>query len=157
MTVTNHTWGCDRDHSHFGLAYIRLTVLLVNLRSKPVALLLLVGMLAGPASALSRCWMSSFGPSKHSCVPHCPMMAMKLATTVMATNSAKTLTCCQVFPAKTEPVSPSLMTGDLSRTVLAAVQVTALVVSNPVVAHSSDAAPPPLVAPSQAALCTFLI
>jgi hypothetical protein len=131
--------------------------LLVNLRFKLVALLLLVGILAGPASALSRCWMSSFGASKHSCVPHCPIMAMKLATPVMASNSTQTLTCCQVSPAKTEPVSPSLMTGDLSRTAPAAIQVSALVVSNPVAVRSSDAAPPTLVAPSQAALCTFLI
>ena len=85
------------------------------------------------------------------------MMAMKLATPVMASNSTQTLTCCQVSPVKTEPVSPSLMTGELSRTAPAAIQVSALVVSNPVAVRSSDAAPPTLVAPSQAALCTFLI
>ena len=49
------------------------------------------------------------------------------------------------------------MTGDIPKhwTAPAAVQVTALAVSNPVAVHTSDAAPLTLVAFSQTALCTF--
>lgn len=133
------------------------TVLVVKTYSKFVAFLLLLGLLAGPAAALSHCWTATSSSSDH-CVPHCPMMAQtgKLASTVFQALPPVT-TCCRISPSKPVPVSQLVALANGSGIAAPTVQVAAPLAVFPVVVRASDAAPPPLIAPSQAALCTFLI
>jgi hypothetical protein len=66
-------------------------------------------------------------------------------------------TCCRVSPSKPVPASLLAAPADGSRVAAPTVQVAAPLAALPVLVRASDAAPPPLIAPSQAALCTFLI
>jgi hypothetical protein len=154
----NFTPGCDLNHSHSGFSEPSIgTVVVVSIRSKLVALLLLFGLLAGPAAAISHCWRTPSSSSEH-CVPHCPMTAQKgLAGSSVFQALPPTATCCRISPSRPAPVSQLVAPADGSRVATATVQITTPLAVLPVVVRASDAAPPPPIAPSQAVLCTFLI
>ena len=131
------------------------TVPVVKPGYQSVAVLLLLGMLAGPALALASCWTSAGAGSQHAC---CPMTSKMVASPAMgAETQPRSSTCCQVS-SNPVPLSQSLVPTGSSRVAPPAAQVASIFTpAAPVGRRAAVSAPPPLMASSLAALCTFLI
>jgi hypothetical protein len=71
----------------------------VNIRSKLVALFLLLGLLASPAVAMAGCWGNAANGTAKPCEPHCPKMA-EMMDKMLGTSSSSIRagsamsTCC---------------------------------------------------------------
>jgi hypothetical protein len=133
----------------------------VNIRFKLVALVLLLGLLASPAVAMAGCWSYGSANPGQPCEPHCPKMAAMMDTMAETAPSsigasAPMSACCSVSPSR--PESALQLTGSQSSSTIIelSVQVCLNLVTRPVAIQLS-AAPPPMLAPSQTLLCTFLI
>jgi hypothetical protein len=128
----------------------------VSIRSKFVAILLLVGLLAAPAAALSACWRTGDG-GQHDCPSGCPMMAKMMQVPADSIQARpENPNCCQISSGKPAPASPLVVPNGSVRVTPPAVRVVPITVTTAVV-RQSETATPPLTAPSQPVLCTFLI
>ena len=130
----------------------------MSIRYKFVSVLLLWGLLAGPAAVFTHCWKGNISREGH-CPPHCPMIMMKSAAgqDAVKAGTAQAARCCQLSPAKPSPASESMIPKSVSTAALPNIQSLAEAVSSSQSLPTSDKAPPPLIPPSQSALCTFLI
>lgn len=133
--------------------------IIVKAQFKIAAVLVLLGMLASPAAALATTCLSLRGESHHGCVPDCPMMMnMHQDSGMLVEAQIQPPNCCKVSSGRPEPATQLLAPTGGDRLAPPAAEDTA--VSVPMVAsltRPTDSAPPPLHAPSQSALCTFLI
>ena len=157
--LTKITARCDRGHSRSVRQPVALQgVVRVSLRFKLAHVLVLMGLLAGPAAALSSCWLSYGSDAAHACAPGCPMMKHSTATPLSTAQAQKLgATCCRVSPGKPVPVSQiSVPTSHFQIAPPAALSV-AFSESVQMEAQSGDTASPPCVAHAQSVLCTFLI
>lgn len=158
--MNNLTPGCDRGHSRNVSLTARITSgIIVKAQAKIAAVLVLMGMLASPAVALATSCLSLRGESHRGCVPDCPMMMNMHQDSGMSVEAQiQPPNCCKVSSGRPEPGTQLLAPTGGDRLAPPAAEVTA--VSVPMVAsltRPTDSAPPPLPAPSQSALCTFLI
>jgi hypothetical protein len=133
----------------------------VKIRSKLVALFLLLGLLASPAVAMAGCWGNAASGTAKPCEPHCPKMAAmmeKMSETSSSSIRAGSAmsTCCSVSPSRPEPAAQLTGPQSSSSMIAPAVRVSVNLTARPVVIEA-NAAPPPILAPSQTLLCTFLI
>jgi hypothetical protein len=131
----------------------------MNRISKFVALVLAVGLLALPETALSTCW-TNFDEAQHGCGLDCPMMAMRnahhAADTVQAVTSGTS--CCDISSGKPNPTSQLQFPTNGSRTAATPLQSgTFAAVIVPARCDSPASTPPLHSASPQAVLCTFLI
>jgi hypothetical protein len=125
---------------------------------KLAALILAVAVLAAPAAALSRCWISS-DAAQHGCLAGCPMMTQMPQPTIVVKAAANGTSCCNLSAGL--PVPPVQMQGPNVTPVAANPLHTAfspVVAVAPVRSGLQDAVPlkSALLVP-QAVLCTFLI
>ena len=131
----------------------------MRVQFKVVAVVVLIGMLASPAAALATSCLSLRGESHHGCVPDCPMMMNMHQDSGMSVEAQiQPPNCCKLSSGRPEPATQLLAPAGGDRLAPPTVEVTA--VSVPMVAsltRPTDSAPPLLPAPSQSALCTFLI
>src|SRR5690242_16193770 len=118
-----------------------------------------MGILFVPVAALSSCWTFVSGGSKHECKPDCPMMMNMHQDSGMSIEAqVPSRNCCQLSSGKSEPATQLLAPAGGDRLAPPTAEVTAE--SAPMVAsviRSPESAHPALPAPSQSALCTFLI
>ena len=126
---------------------------------KVAVVLVLLGMLASPAAALATSCLSLRGESHRGCVPDCPMMMNMHQDSAMSVEAQiQPPNCCKLSSGRPEPGTQLLAPAGGDRLAPPAAEVTAVWV--PMVAsltRPQETAPPPLPAPSQSALCTFLI
>lgn len=132
---------------------------MVILCNKLVGVVLLLGMLAAPAAALSNCWTGSRNVFHHGCPPECAMMAKTVAAPVTTAQAQpEGSNCCRISSSKPAPISQSVAPSGQYSVAPPATQTTVAPDGiAPTAIRSSDTAPPPAVAPSQSVLCTFLI
>ena len=152
------TRNCDQNHSFITAGCVGCTQLLVNIRSKFVALFLLVGLCAGPATALAQCWMPPPVASHHSCHPGCLGMASTGHAPQIRTRQPSS-GCCEITPARSREESRNFVpSGTENGTpVVQTTSIANISFARAAVAHVSDAVPTPPLFPSQSVLCTFLI
>ena len=77
----------------------------VNIRSKLVAIFLLLGLVASPAVAMAGCWTHGSTNSGLPCEPHCPKMAaimegMAQTAPSSIAASSSTSACCSLSPSR---------------------------------------------------------
>ena len=139
----------------FGFRYHQVGII-VTLRLKLAAALVLASLLAAPAVALASCWGAG-NHAQHSCAPDCPMMAHAddMGAEVQAQSQGST--CCKISSDKTAPHSEMFVPTISSTVAPPAAHLLGSVVSSRTQAHASETASPPTIARSQSALCTFLI
>lgn len=155
LDVIRITVSPDRDW------YRIIRVFAVKSCSQFVALLLLLGVLASPAVAMSDCWSNGLHSSDQPCVPHCANMAammekMAEAAPDSASAGSAMLNCCSVPPSRLEPFSQLTAPYDSSALTVTSVHPFVVPAVQPV-AIRTNAGPPPTLCPSQTLLCTFLI
>jgi hypothetical protein len=151
---------CDQGHSRNVSLTARITSgIIVKAQLKVAAVLVLMGMLAAPAATLATSCLSLRGESHHGCVPDCPMMMNMHQDSGMSVQAQiQPPNCCQLSSGRPEPATQLLAFTGGDRLAPPAAEVTAVSVSMVAsLIRSPESAHPALPAPSQSALCTFLI
>ena len=152
------TRDCDQNHSFTIPDCVGCRQLLVNIRSKFVALFLLVGLLAGPATALARCWMAAPVTSHQQCHPGCLGMASTGHPSQAKTRQSSS-GCCEITPARSREESLGFVPSGIENgtPVVQTTSTANISFARTPITHVSDVGPTPPLFPSQSVLCTFLI
>lgn len=158
--LTKITARCDIRHSRSVRKPLAFQlVIFVSGGFKLAAVLLLTGFLAGPATALSSCWLSPGSGAAHRCAPGCPMMGERAATP-LSIAQARHLNgpCCKVAPSKPAPISELAAPMGQFRVAPQTARVVLALPASMVREFPPSATAFPLSnAPAPSLLCTFLI
>jgi hypothetical protein len=133
-----------------------LWVIIVGVRCKFVAIVLLLGLLSIPAAALSSCWAAA-NSSPDGCPLGCPMMGGTQNESASVQAQPAQSNCCEISSGKPAPVSQGMTPSSPTQVTPSAVRIGSAPVAAAVSPVRWESPTPPLASAGQSVLCTFLI